>query len=60
MKQTREEIIELYFKLKALEMKAVCREVDCSVLDALDLAIRDMKLAYDNINKIIEEGMDEG
>lgn len=60
MRQTREEIIDLYFKLKALEIKAACREVNCSVLDVLNLAIDNMKIAYNKINKIIEEGVDEG
>lgn len=55
MKQTREDIIDLFFALKALEQKAACREVNCEILDELNEAIDRMNNAYQIINKIIEE-----
>lgn len=36
MKETREEIIDLRYKVAALIRKAQCRAVNCSILDGLD------------------------
>lgn len=55
MKQTREEIIDLWYRLKALEQKAACREVNCEVLDALQTAIDTMENAFITINNIITD-----
>lgn len=54
MKRTREEIIDMYFKLKALESKAACREVNCDILSVLSEAIDKVDEAYQMINEIIE------
>lgn len=55
MKQTREEIIDLWYRLKALEQKAACREVNCEVLDTLQAAIDTMENAFITINNIIAD-----
>lgn len=55
MKQTREEIIDLWYRLKALEQKAACREVNCEVLDTLLTAIDTMENAFITINNIITD-----
>ena len=55
MKQTREEIIDLWYRLKALEQKAACREVNCEVLDTLQVAIDTMENAFITINNIITD-----
>ena len=55
MKQTREEIIDLWYRLKALEQKAACREVNCEVLDTLQTAIDIMGNAFITINNIITD-----
>lgn len=36
MLKTREEIIDLRYKVAALTRKAQCRAVNCSILDRLD------------------------
>lgn len=53
MKQTREDIIDLWYQLKALEQKAACREVNCEVLDNLQTAVAAMESAFITINNII-------
>lgn len=53
MKQTREDIIDLWYRLKALEQKAACREVNCEVLDNLQTAIDAMENAFITINNVI-------
>lgn len=58
MKKTREEIIDMYFKLKALESKAACREVNGEILSVLDEAIEKVDEAYQMINEIIENTED--
>lgn len=55
MKQTREDIIDLWHQLKALEQKAACREVNCEVLDNLQTAIDAMENAFITINNIITD-----
>ena len=55
MKQTREDIIDLWYRLKALEQKAACREVNCEVLDNLQTAIVAMESAFITINNIITD-----
>lgn len=55
MKQTREDIIDLWHRLKALEQKAACREVNCEVLDNLQTAIAAMESAFITINNIITD-----
>lgn len=55
MKQTREDIIDLWYQLKALEQKAVCREANCEVLDNLQTAIAAMESAFITINNIITD-----
>lgn len=55
MKQTREDIIDLLYQLKALEQKAACREVNCEVLDNLQTAIAAMESAFITINNIITD-----
>lgn len=55
MKQTREDIIDLWHRLKALEQKAACREVNCEVLDNLQAAIAAMESAFITINNIITD-----
>ena len=55
MKQTREDIIDLWDQLKALEQKAACREVNCEVLDNLQTAIAAMESAFITINNIITD-----
>lgn len=55
MKQTREEIIDLWHRLKALEQKAACREVNCEILDTLQTAIDAMENAFITINNIITD-----
>lgn len=55
MKQTREDIIDLWHQLKALEQKAACREVNCEVLDNLQTAIAAMESAFITINNIITD-----
>lgn len=55
MKQTREEIIDLWYRLKALEQKAACREVNCEVLGTLQAAIDTMENAFITINNIITD-----
>ena len=55
MKQTREDIIDLCYQLKALEQKAACREVNCEVLDNLQTAIAAMESAFITINNIITD-----
>lgn len=55
MKQTREDIIDLWHQLKALEQKAACREVNCEVLDNLQTAIAAMENAFITINNIITD-----
>lgn len=55
MKQTREDIIDLWHQLKALEQKAACREVNCEVLDNLQTAIDAMEKAFITINNVITD-----
>ena len=55
MKQTREDIIDLWHQLKALEQKAACREVNCEVLDNLQTAIDAMESAFITINNVITD-----
>lgn len=55
MKQTREDIIDLWHQLKALEQKAACREVNCEVLDNLQAAIDAMENAFITINNVITD-----
>nr|DAF41786.1 MAG TPA: hypothetical protein [Bacteriophage sp.] len=55
MKQTREDIIDLWHQLKALEQKAACREVNCEVLDNLQTAIDAMENAFITINNVITD-----
>lgn len=55
MKQTREDIIDLWYRLNALEQKAACREVNCEVLDNLQTAIDAMENAFITINNIITD-----
>lgn len=58
MEKTREEIVNMYFKLKALESKAACRKVDSEILSVLDEAIEKVDEAYQMINEIIENTED--
>lgn len=53
MKQTREEIIDLFYKIKALEEKAACREVNCDILDKLTEAADKMNEVWVMTNEII-------
>lgn len=55
MKQTREDIIDLWHQLKALEQKAACREVNCEVLDNLQTAVDAMGNAFITINNVITD-----
>lgn len=55
MKQTREDIIDLWHQLKALEQKAACREVNCEVLDNLQTAVDAMENAFITINNVITD-----
>lgn len=54
MKQTREEIIDIFYKIKALEEKAACREVNCDILDKLTEAADKLNEAWVMTNEIIE------
>lgn len=55
MKQTRKDIIDLWYQLKVLEQKAACREVNCEVLDNLQTAIAAMESAFITINNLITD-----
>ena len=48
MKQTREEIIELRYKVAAVLRKAQCREVNCEIIDWLDRIEKDLE-SMDNV-----------
>lgn len=53
MKETREEIIDIYFQLLALEEKAACRSVNCEILDALQEAAQKVFEIKDRLTEII-------
>lgn len=47
MIQTREDVIDLQYRLMALIRKAQCRQVNCDILDKLD-AVEKMLAQIDN------------
>ena len=53
--KTREEIIDLYYKTKALLRKAQCREVNCDIIDALNKVSNDIANIEIEITNILEE-----
>ena len=53
MHQTREEIIELRYKVEAVMRKAQCRAVDCDTVDALDKIGKELAKLYDHMTELI-------
>jgi hypothetical protein len=51
---TREEIIDLKFKIDALERKAACREVNCDILTSLDKIASELNALDLEITDILE------
>lgn len=51
---TREEIIDVAHKLRAIERKAACREVNCDILGKLAVASNYLDEIDDNITEILE------
>ena len=51
---TREEVIDLSYKVKAVLRKAQCREVNCDIIDALDEVCNKLGDIDHNITEIIE------
>jgi len=51
---TREEVIDVAHKLRAIERKAACREVNCDILDKLVVASKYLDEIDDNITEILE------
>lgn len=52
---TREEVIDAYMTIIAIERKAQCREVNCDVLDVITEAKMKLMEADNMITKILEE-----
>ena len=53
MHKTREEIIELRFKVEAVMRKAQCRAVDCDTVDALDKIAKELAELDDHMTELI-------
>lgn len=53
MKQTREEIIELRYKVAAVLRKAQCRAVNCEIIDALAKIENELEVLDDKMTEII-------
>ena len=53
MKQTREEIIELRYKVAAVLRKAQCREVNCEIIDRLAKIEKELACMDDVMTDII-------
>ena len=53
MHQTREEIIELRYKVEAVMRKAQCRAVDCDTVDALDKIGKELAKLDDHMTELI-------
>ena len=53
MHQTREEIIELRYKVEAVMRKAQCRAVDCDTGDALDKIGKELAKLDDHMTELI-------
>ncbi len=53
MKQTREEVIELRYKVKAVMRKAQCRAVDCDTMDTLHRIAKELAGLDDHLTELI-------
>lgn len=53
---TREEVIDLIYKMKAVEEKAACREVNCDIIDALHEVIGHLGAVEKGLTEILESG----
>ena len=53
MKQTREEVIELRYKVKAVMRKAQCRAVDCDTIDKLNEIALELAGLDDHLTELI-------
>ena len=53
MKKTREDIIELRYKVSAVLRKAQCRAVNCDIIDRIAIIEKDLETLDEDITKII-------
>jgi hypothetical protein len=53
MEQTREEVIDLRYKVEAAMRKAQCRAVHCDVVDALDNIAKELAELDDLMTELI-------
>lgn len=53
MIQTREEIIDLRYKVEAVMRKAQCRAVDCDTVDALHKIAKELEALDDHLTELI-------
>ena len=56
---TREEVIDLQYKIGALEKKAACREVNCDILDLIDDVVARLVNIETRITLILESNDEE-
>ena len=53
MNQTREEVIDLRYKVEAAMRKAQCRAVDCDTVDALHRIAKELAELDDHLTELI-------
>lgn len=53
MEKTREDIIDLRYRVSAVLRKAQCRAVDCDIIDRLAIIEKDLDTLDEDITKII-------
>ena len=53
MHQTREEVIDLRYKVEAAMRKAQCRAVDCDTVDTLHRIAKELAELDDNLTELI-------
>lgn len=55
MEKVRDEVIEMYHRLAAIEEKAACREVSCDVIDQIGKVQKEMFRLKEMVNEIIKQ-----
>ena len=56
---TREEVIDVTFKVSAIIRKAQCREVNCEVLDLLEHVVNELTAIDNEITDILELSVED-